>query len=129
MKREIPTFSENRLNGLMAAFRKRSKAIKHRGGPLVFTKEEEEGYERLNIDCCQIGPPPIQIRISVWEDREMYFRTCQSSKNGWRFNIGFYGKAFLVDEAKIVSNFEESLYLSDKDELMSSWGRISPYME
>lgn len=128
MKSEMPTFSEKRLNGLTAAFKNRGKAIKHRGCVLAFTGETDQGFERLNIDCDQIGSPPIQTRVSVWDDGRMYFRTCQSAKRGWRFSVEMFGNAFLIDEAKLVSIFEESLAVSDEDELMSLWGEVDPYV-
>ncbi|MEO0364346.1 MAG: hypothetical protein AAF265_02515 [Pseudomonadota bacterium] len=128
MQIDVPVFSEQRLNGLTAAFRNRGKAIKHRGCVLAFTRETDLGFERLNIDCDQIGSPPIQTRVSVWNDGRMYFRTCQSAKKGWKFCVEMYGDAFLINEAKLVSIFEKSLGVSDEDELRSHWGAVDPYM-
>lgn len=128
MKIDVPVFSEQRLNDLSAAFRNRGRAIKHRGCVLALTKEMDLGFERLNMDCDQIGSPPIQTRVSVWNDGRMYFRTCQSAKKGWKFSVKMYGDAYLINEAMLVSIFEKSLGVSDEDELMSLWGAVDPYM-
>lgn len=95
----------------------------------MFTREVDQDFERMNIDCEQVGSPPIQTRISVWSDGRLYFRTCQSAKKGWRFKLEMVGNAFLVDEAEVVRFFEESLSLSDDGELMSLWEKVEPKLD
>ena len=129
MNSELVNFENARLNEMVAAFKKRSKAIKHQSCDIEFSREEDEDHERLNIDCDQLASPTIQIRISIWDDGAMYFRTCQGSKNGWIFNIQFYGVAFDIDSEKLVSNFESGLNLTGEEELMQLWKDISPYKQ
>jgi hypothetical protein len=76
-----------------------------------------------------LDTPQIQIRISLWDDGAMFFRTCQGAKKGWKFNIQFYGKAFDITAENIVANFENGLNMKKEKELIALWKDISPYKE
>jgi len=129
MNMESPAFLSERLNEIVAAFGRRSKAIKHRICKLEITREDDDGDERLNVDCRGLESPPVQTRVSIWPDGGIYCRKCQGSKKGWRFNIELHGDAADVAPGEIVKLFEGSLGIEDENELMSSWRIVEPHRQ
>lgn len=126
MQKEYPKFISGRLNEIVLAFRKRSKAIKHHACSIEFTKENKDGLERLNIDAEHLNSPPVQIRISIWGDNEFYFGMHQSAKLGWKIQIQFNGNATGINPKDIVLCFENTLHKSDRSELLEVWKCMSP---
>lgn len=124
---DLPSFSEERLNNIVRAFTKRSKALKHHSCSVAFEKELEDGSERLNIDCDVLDRPPIQVRLSVWTDGVAYFRTCQSAKQGWRFNIQLSGTLIDIEPIVIEERFEDSIRESEENRLLEIWKEFNPY--
>jgi len=122
-----PIFESEMLNMVVAGFSGRSKALKHKNCQLEISKEDDEGIERLNIDSRGFESPPIQTRISVWSDMSFYCQKCQSSKNGWKFNIYLNGDVTDVAPEEIVNLFESSQHIDDEEELMASWKIVGPY--
>ena len=96
---------------------------------MVFSGELEEEQERLNIDCEHLDFPVVQIRISVWDDGVFYYRTCQSQKIGWKFMVQLYGNVENTAPGTIVTNFENSINLSNEESLLSIWKEIDPYID
>ena len=115
----------NLLNGVISAFNKRSKTLKHCGCKLTCTNEYDQGYERLNIDCEYLNTPPIQIRLSILSDGAMYFRTCQSQKIGWKHCIEFHGDISGIPPEKIEKLFEQALHLKDEKQLLKLWEKVA----
>ena len=133
MKKEYPQFISEGLNNVVSEFKRRSKAIKHMGGKIEFSREIEthDGLEleRLNIDHCSLFSPPDQLRISIWQDLVVYFRNCQGSKKGWAYNVSFYGDTESVQPHELVKMFESSISIGDEEHLKNVWEKISPYNE
>ncbi len=126
---EPPIFEADFLTAAASAFRGRSKAIKYAVRSFEFSKELDDGLERLNIDCEYWASPSYQLRLSLWSDGFLYYRTCQRSKGGWRHNIAFTGRGNAIDPEVIVSLFEQGISLADQAELLELWAGVSPEVE
>ena len=117
------------LNKVVTAFKTRSKAIKHRGCKINFSYDNENGLERLNIDGEYLDTPPVQIRLSIWDDGEIYYRTCQSQKIGWKHKIELSGNVSGIKPEQVESLFESGIHIKDDAELLNLWRVTTPKLK
>lgn len=124
MSAKIPNFPvpvSQFIGEIVGAFRKRSKAIKHKVSDWRINISFDQGYERLDIDVVHLNE---QIRLVVWDDGNMWFRVVQGTKQGWAVNYSFYAKADENSAANIIATFEESLVHSmNEEKVRSIWGQ------
>ncbi len=125
MKSNLPAFKDDRLNEIVAAFAGRSKALKHKVKNIIVSREIDDGYERLNIDCKTYMSPPYQIRLSLWCDGGAFFRTCQSSKTGWQHNVCLSGSLGNLEPQIIEKRFEKIIHHYEHKELQELWPELS----
>lgn len=90
-------------------------------GKIDYSKEIDESYERLNIDC----EWPYDIRLSIWSDNEAFVRTCQGSKSGWLHHISLSGNLGTLDPHIIEERFEKGLHICSENELLALWPELS----
>ncbi len=128
MIRRSPHFPEPKspfLQELVAAFQKRSKAIKHKVNSWSIEAEKDDGEERINFDFDCFNHA---VRFVAWEDQLLWFSSCKgAAKNGWDMKFAFHASAVGHDAQAIVSTFEEALlYRSDKAQCMAAFDAYDP---
>ena len=120
-----PTLESDVLNALVAAFRRRSKAIKHQVSSWEIDTEVEAEVERLDFHFETWGKH--RVSLSAWEDGTLWWWVGRSSKTGWEVNYGFHASSELSEAQDVRQAFEDSLlYLEHEDEVRSIWKRFDP---
>jgi hypothetical protein len=131
-----PVFDAPLLAGIATAFLHRRKALRYDGilqCERDFSELPNRVFERLNIDYRN----GIQLRLSVWEDGQIWFRACiprRGRDGGWAFLHHFHGVVNGVPGEEITQLFEESCLLyywkeTENDRavrLRALWRRVSP---
>ena len=118
-----PTPDSALLVEILAAFRRRSKAIKHKVTRWSAECDIEEGLERLDIDFCPYGP---EIRLSVWQDGCLLVRVCQASKSGWLVNYTVEASVAQASASDIVSATEDTFVVwENKRDVQVRWERLT----
>ena len=101
------------LATLLRAFERRGKAIRHKTSRLVMTTETEptDGAERLNIDVEAFGRPAVQVRLSIWQDGQLYLGAHRGApgSRGWEYAIELTGRLRPRPAVVVVRSFEATL--------------------
>jgi hypothetical protein len=125
MINNAPQFENEFLQKVVDSFHARSRSIKHNTQGITLEKEIDDSAERLNIDVDSYATPPYQTRLSLWGDRYAYFRTCQSSKVGWKHIIELNGILDTCDVSEIEKRFEKSIRINTlKDKIVDTQDKI-----
>jgi hypothetical protein len=126
MGAKVPDWPEPKsdlLDGVVSAFRRRSKAIKHMLLRWEMSLETDDSVERLNVDtfCSH------HIRLSVWADGQMWVRVCKGDKNGWELNYSFHLDLNDNDPSTVTARFEEThIHAGDQSEVKKLWQSFNP---
>ena len=84
----------------------------------------DSGHERIDFDFVKLG---ILVRLSFWDDGQIWFRACEGGKHGWNFNYAFEARLNSCPASSIVKAFEDSLiYLKSQSEVMQIWSEFEP---
>src|SRR5438477_348939 len=108
-----PAFDSPLLQGFVATFRQRSKAIRYRAGLSCeheFNDARDCVFERLDLDL-RGG----QVRLSVWADGLLWLSVCSrgtGAHSGWAFKDSFYGDVLDVSGETLVRMVEATLAVS-----------------
>ena len=124
MIKNAPEFDNVFLRSVVESFHARSKSINYNTQALKLEMEMEEFGERLNVDVESYASPPYQIRLSLWGDCSAYFRTCQSSKNGWKHMIALSGHLGTCNAGEIEQRFEKSFAICTLSGALSLWPEL-----
>lgn len=126
MGARVPDWPEPKaelLHGVVSAFRRRSKAVKHSLLRWDMSLETDDSLERLNVDTFCLH----DIRLSVWADGQMWIRVCKGDKNGWELNYSFYLDLNDNDPATVVRRFEEThAYSGNQSDVKKIWEDFNP---
>ena len=114
---------------VIESFEKRNKAIKHHNCTFSISVENEESMERLNIDARYLSSPDHQLRLSIWQDRTMYYRTSQSQKIGWKHNIQIFGNVSEMTSTEVEKSFEKAIGITSEKQLMNLWESAKPFVQ
>lgn len=119
-----PDISSDLLTEFVRAFQKRAKAIRYRTKKWDTTVRDDDEYERLNMDfegCF------AQIRLSIWNDGQLWFRACRGGKSGWDLNYSFFVEAERGAAIQGRDAFESSLdFIEDEEHIWSIWQAFNP---
>jgi hypothetical protein len=119
-----PKFENEFLRNIADSFHARSKSFKHNVQEIELGQEIEDFVERLNVDVESFATPPYQIRLSLWGDCFTYFRTCQSSKDGWKHMIEINGYLDTCKASEIERRFEKSIRISTLEDALLIWPEL-----
>ncbi len=133
---DLPTCESPVLNAISDAFSRRSKAINHKSSSRSVTRTvEHDGTERLDIDVRTFAV--CNIRLSVWNTNQMWFRACESNsprQGGWKSVVAFHGDIARLEPATIIELLEESMILAHSsepiallEEFRQLWSEVQPY--
>lgn len=126
------------LATLLRAFERRGKAIRYKTRRLVMTAEtERDGIERLNVDVEAFGPRHVQVRLSIWQNGQLYLGVHRSAPGGrgWDYAIQLTGQLRPRPAADVVRSFEETLEASSPaqtdraERLLRIWSFAHPVIE
>ncbi len=134
-----PQFEAPLLREVVAAFRRRRKALRNQAGlscEREFSETDRGAFERLNFD---LQPGCGDLRLTVWEDGVLWLRLCVPTyqrQGGWAFQDDFYGTTDDVSPETLVALVEatirESFYPGRSDpaayrtRLRTIWRRVRP---
>src|SRR5262245_8815730 len=131
---EWPTFESPLLQDIVAAFRRRRKAIAYKAGlscEREFTETSDGAFERLNLDL-RHG----QVRLSVWADGGLWMSVSVPGKgrnSGWAFQDAFHGDVQDVSGGTLVGMLEATLAqplgvdpAAEREQLRQIWKRARP---
>ena len=119
-----PKPQSNLLSEIVLAFQNRSKAIKYNLNKWTMDLEEDEGYERLNIDASVLLH---NIRLSIWSDGAMWIRVCSGNKNGWVTNYSFDLDLGENSSSSVIDRFVETLiFFESNDRVEEIWSNFNP---
>lgn len=114
-----PVGLSQRLRAVLAELSSRQKAIKYR---LQDFSHEVEGdiengapFHRLNIDALLSGGRPTGVRLSIWDDGQMWLRVAKpgpASRGGWTFLDSFHGSVSDMGAGRVVQLLELTLNAS-----------------
>ncbi|HKB05916.1 MAG TPA: hypothetical protein VKD90_27225 [Gemmataceae bacterium] len=122
------------LQDIVAAFRRRRKAIAYKAGlscEREFTETSDGAFERLNLDL-RHG----QVRLSVWADGGLWMSVSVPGKgrnSGWAFQDAFHGDVQDVSGGTLVGMLEATLAqplgvdpAAEREQLRQIWKRARP---
>jgi hypothetical protein len=115
------------IASVLAAFERRSKAIKYHVSRWEVDVSDGVGLRRVNFDAVRLR---CQIRLSVWEDGAMWYRAGKPGPRrtgGWVYLHAIHLENNARSAHDIVAAFERSLEQShDLARLMECWSAFSP---
>ena len=113
-----PAYDSDFITDILVAFKKRSKAIRHKVIEMSLQKEVENlgdyVFERLNFDF-DLHKIMSSTRISVWEDRTVFINSRQKLSNGRIFNCKLEGRIADATPEQIINKIEETIDLSSRN--------------
>jgi hypothetical protein len=134
-----PDFNSPQLREIAEAFLQRRQAIRYKAGFKLereFIETHEGTTERLNLDLQADG----QLRLSVWEDGEMWFGIsvrAPGRNQGWAFQDNFHGSVLDVSAQTLVVMVEQSLAagfrpgvtdrVEYREQMRAVWARVPPH--
>jgi hypothetical protein len=140
MTSTTPQFTAPRLSQLVARLESRRRAIRYHASRLSVQREmETDGTERLNADVIAGQPRPVDLRLSLWSDDQIWFRACRPGprrQEGWDFMLAFHGDATAIGPERLVELLEKSLArlsgsvaMDDLAGLVELWNETTPTLE
>jgi hypothetical protein len=104
-----PIFDSALLGDVFDAFQRRGKAIRYHGA-LEWSRDVEQGSERLNIDVAITDS--VRLRLSIWPDGAFWLAVTKpgpSRTGGWQIHEQIEGTAAEIPPSEIVARFESTM--------------------
>ena len=121
------------LEGIVDAIRARSKAFKKnvRSFDIGLEIDFDSGspYERLNLKLGSWSSRPDRLTFVFWDDGNLWVDARQSSKNGWEYELSFYGYYNDIAPDVVRDMIERSLWINQTDAMQKTWSQCKPYTE
>lgn len=119
------------LSALVDALRSRSKAINNRVRrfdiELIHEPVDGIDFERLNLIFENWKPSPDRLSLAIWGDGTLWLDARRSSKNGWDYEFAFCASCAEIDAIVTRDTIEQSLWITDADEMHAVWAQFKPY--
>lgn len=118
------------LAELVHKLRGRSKAIKHLvqafGIELAVDADHANAIECLTIKLTSWGDRANRLTLVFWADGKMWLDARRGGKNGWDYEISFYGEFCEVCPQRLHECVEASIAITDQAEMTTIWSAVNP---
>ena len=130
---EWPKPESSLLAGVVAAIRARSGAIYYRVAEFIIeiADDNDDGVklERLNLRMQDLGGNPSRLSLAFWNDGMMWLDCRQSSKVGWNYEITFHATITDIAPNVVCDMIEQSLWITEEEQMESVWSHCKPFRE